>query len=66
VDYFYAAAKRRSQGALWPIFAPALTPISWLVGEGGHERWSRRGTGEIIAPGDFYYSSIWNMPEQQF
>jgi hypothetical protein len=25
VDYFYAAAKRRSQGALWPIFAPALT-----------------------------------------
>jgi hypothetical protein len=26
VDYFYAAAKRRSQGALWPIFAPALTP----------------------------------------
>jgi hypothetical protein len=24
VDYFYAAAKRRSQGALWPIFALAL------------------------------------------
>ena len=24
VDYFYSAAKRRSSGALWPIFAPAL------------------------------------------
>jgi hypothetical protein len=24
VDYFYSAAKRRSRGALWPIFAPAL------------------------------------------
>jgi len=23
VDYFYSAAKRRSLGALWPIFAPA-------------------------------------------
>jgi hypothetical protein len=24
VDYFYSAAKRRSRGALWSIFAPAL------------------------------------------
>jgi hypothetical protein len=24
VDYFYSAAKHRSCGALWPIFAPAL------------------------------------------
>ncbi len=24
VDYFYSAAKHRSRGALWPIFAPAL------------------------------------------
>jgi transposase len=24
VDYFYSAAKLRSRGALWPIFAPAL------------------------------------------
>jgi thymidylate synthase len=27
VDYFYSAAKRRSRGALWPIFAPALILI---------------------------------------
>jgi non-heme chloroperoxidase len=24
MDYFYSAAKHRSRGALWPIFAPAL------------------------------------------
>jgi ParB family chromosome partitioning protein len=24
VDHFYTAANRRSRGALWPIFAPAL------------------------------------------
>ena len=26
MDYFYSAAKHRSRGALWPIFAPALIP----------------------------------------
>ena len=28
VDYFYSAAKHRSRGALWPIFAPALVVIT--------------------------------------
>jgi hypothetical protein len=27
VAYFYSAAERRSRGALWPSFAPAL--IAW-------------------------------------
>jgi hypothetical protein len=28
VAYFYSAAERRSRGALWPSFAPALIPVS--------------------------------------
>ena len=29
MDYFYSAAKRRSRGALWPIFAPALLALEY-------------------------------------
>jgi hypothetical protein len=28
VAYFYSAAERRSRGALWPSFAPALIPVA--------------------------------------
>jgi hypothetical protein len=31
VDPFYTATNRRSRGALWSIFAPALTPSDFLV-----------------------------------
>lgn len=33
MDYFYSAAKPRSRGALWPIFAPALIvlEIVWML-----------------------------------
>src|ERR1035437_3527967 len=30
VDYFYSAAKHRSRGVLWSIFAPALIDVSPL------------------------------------
>jgi malonate decarboxylase gamma subunit len=35
VDYFYSAAKRRSCGALWPIFAPALILVAGHAFSGG-------------------------------
>jgi hypothetical protein len=35
VAYFYSAAERRSRGALWPSFAPALiTRINFCIPEG--------------------------------
>jgi CheY-like chemotaxis protein len=30
VAYFYSAAERRSRGALWPSFAPALIVVSFV------------------------------------
>jgi len=32
VAYFYSAAERRSRGALWPSFAPALIIVRKTVG----------------------------------
>jgi hypothetical protein len=31
VAYFYSAAERRSRGALWPSFAPALIVLAAIV-----------------------------------
>jgi hypothetical protein len=31
VAYFYSAAERRSRGALWPSFAPALIHVFGVV-----------------------------------
>ncbi len=31
MDYFYSAAKPRSHGALWPIFAPALITVFYFT-----------------------------------
>jgi len=58
VDHFYTATNRRSRGALWPIFAPAVITLSVRVDNGksvkldaGHARHIEYGYAVETAQG---------------
>jgi hypothetical protein len=51
VAYFYSAAERRSRGALWPSFAPALIPLLIRTGyRDGSAVLLRCGTSPNLEP----------------